>query len=232
MHGHRNLKLNLKSLFVSKLLLHNTCRFKSHPALTCYFNIGLIIHLFIDTQKNSVEKHFICIQNDCCTFRWHSNKYRGKDASSIQKITLHLGMHSCQNQKIDCCALVWHHIHTGEELKRCNNTDNSDLGLLGYNTMYPGCRKSVVRQARKQANVSVRMACIFFKTLPCRKTWWQFESRCCWNCARPWRASELVSFLVGAKDLSTTRQSYRWTTMFQWHMQSCYLGTKTRKVVA
>jgi hypothetical protein len=36
---------------MSKLLLHNTCRFKSHPGLTCYFNIGLIIHLFIVTNK-------------------------------------------------------------------------------------------------------------------------------------------------------------------------------------
>ena len=33
--------------------------------------------------------------------------------------------------------------------------------------------------------------------LPKKKTWWQFASRCCWNCACPWHASELVSFLIG-----------------------------------
>ena len=42
------------------------------------------------------------------------------------------------------------------------------------------------------------MAWIFFGALPCRKkkTWWQLAPRCCWNRARPWYASELVSFLV------------------------------------
>jgi hypothetical protein len=29
---------------------------------------------------------------------------RAKDANSIQKITLHLGMHSCQIQKTDGCV--------------------------------------------------------------------------------------------------------------------------------
>ena len=32
-----------------------------------------------------------------------------------------------------------------------------------------------------------------------KKTWWQLASRCCWNRARPWHASELVSFLVGLR---------------------------------
>ena len=39
-----------------------------------------------------------------------------------------------------------------------------------------------------------------FPSAPCfagKKTWWQLASRCCWNRARPWHASELVSFLVG-----------------------------------
>jgi len=31
------------------------------------------------------------------------------------------------------------------------------------------------------------------------KTCWQLASRCCWNCAHPWHASELVSFLVGLR---------------------------------
>jgi len=30
-------------------------------------------------------------------------------------------------------------------------------------------------------------------------TWWQIAARCCWNCARPWHASEIVSFLVGLR---------------------------------
>jgi len=32
-----------------------------------------------------------------------------------------------------------------------------------------------------------------------KKTWWQLASRCCWNRARPWHVSELVSFLVGLR---------------------------------
>ena len=32
-----------------------------------------------------------------------------------------------------------------------------------------------------------------------KKTLWQLASRCCWNRARPWHASELVSFLVGLR---------------------------------
>ena len=42
------------------------------------------------------------------------------------------------------------------------------------------------------------MAWISCGALPCRgkKTWWQHVSRCCWNCACPWYASEIVSFLV------------------------------------
>jgi len=46
----------------------------------------------------------------------------------------------------------------------------------------------------------VRMAWISFGALPCReKSGWQLASRCCWNCTRPWHASELVSFLVGLR---------------------------------
>ena len=42
-----------------------------------------------------------------------------------------------------------------------------------------------------------------FPSAPClagkKKTWWQLASPCCWNRARPWHASELVSFLVGLR---------------------------------
>ena len=77
--------------------------------------------------------------------------------------------------------------------------------LLNYNRVfrhnYRDPDKSLARPGRKQANVSVRMAWISFGALPCRgkKTWWQLASRCCWNRARPWHASELFSFLVGLR---------------------------------
>ena len=43
-----------------------------------------------------------------------------------------------------------------------------------------------------------------FPSAPClaggkKETLWQLPSQCCWNCARPWHASELVSFLVGLR---------------------------------
>ena len=42
-----------------------------------------------------------------------------------------------------------------------------------------------------------------FPSAPClagkKKTWWQLASRCCWNRARLWHASELVSLLVGLR---------------------------------
>ena len=70
--------------------------------------------------------------------------------------------------------------------------------------LYRGTDKSLARPGRKQTNVSVRMAWISFGALPCKKKkkTWQLASRCCWNRARSWDASELVSFLVGVKDLS------------------------------
>jgi len=61
---------------------------------------------------------------------------------------------------------------------------------------YRGANKSLARPGRKQANVSVRIAWISFGALPCRKKKWQLASPCCRNRARPWHASELVSFLV------------------------------------
>ena len=41
-----------------------------------------------------------------------------------------------------------------------------------------------------------------FLSAPCfagKTTWWQLASGCCWNRARSWHASELVSFLVGLR---------------------------------
>jgi len=62
-----------------------------------------------------------------------------------------------------------------------------------------GAYKSLARPGRKEANVSLRMPWVSFGAFPCSKkeTWWKLPSRYCWNRARPWHASELVSFLVG-----------------------------------
>jgi len=63
-----------------------------------------------------------------------------------------------------------------------------------------GADKSLTRPGRKQTNVSIRMAWISFDALPCRKKLDDSsQTRCCWNRARPWHASELVSFLVGLR---------------------------------
>jgi len=46
-----------------------------------------------------------------------------------------------------------------------------------------------------------------FPSAPCltgKETWWQLASRCCWYRARPWNASELVSFLVGSRTYQHT----------------------------
>jgi len=65
--------------------------------------------------------------------------------------------------------------------------------------LYRGADKSLTRPGRKQANVSVRMAWISFSALPCMGGTSQFASRCCWNRARPWHASEVISFLIGLR---------------------------------
>ena len=82
-----------------------------------------------------------------------------------------------------------------------HNRSATYWSLSAFIFYYNGPDKSLARTGRKQANVSVRMAWISFGALPSRgeKTWWQLASRCCWNRARPWHASELVSFLVGLR---------------------------------
>ena len=97
---------------------------------------------------------------------------------------------------------------------------------------YRGADKSLARPGRNEANVSGRMAWIFFGALPCRKqkTWWQLASWYCWNRARSWHASELVSFLVGLRTYQHTG-TYRckWistpTSRSFWPI-SVHLGTK------
>ena len=87
-----------------------------------------------------------------------------------------------------CCC------HTRQLKSTLYNECNFRISLQGAD-------KSLARPGRKQANVSVRMVWISFGALPCRgkNTWWQLASRCCWNRARPWHASELISFLVGLR---------------------------------
>ena len=86
-----------------------------------------------------------------------------------------------------------------------------------------------------------------------KKTWWRLASRFCWNRARPWRASELVSFLIGlgtyqhpgtlffinhylvAREAKVTSLSLLWLScflcvhfllyfvFFNWHLSSSFL---------
>ena len=84
-------------------------------------------------------------------------------------------------------------------------------------TLYRGANKSLARPGRKQANVSIRMTWNSFGALLCggRKTWWQLASRCCWNRARPWHASELVSSLVGLKTYQQSGSLLQYATRLQ-----------------
>jgi len=65
---------------------------------------------------------------------------------------------------------------------------------------YTCADKFLTRPGWKQANVSLSER-LEFRSAPClsKKTWWEHASQCCWNRARPWHASELVSFLVGLR---------------------------------
>ena len=88
-----------------------------------------------------------------------------------------------------------------------------ELRLTEQLSLSGGADKSLARPGRKQSNVSVRMTWISFGARPCGgwgESRWQLVSRCCWNRARPWHASELVSFLVG---LTTYQHRRRVTTV-------------------
>jgi len=60
------------------------------------------------------------------------------------------------------------------------------------------------------------MAWISFSPLPWRKknTWWQLASLSCWNHARPWHASELVSFMVGLRTYQHPGINFQRTVIF------------------
>ena len=96
-------------------------------------------------------------------------------------------------------ATVW---HFERKLRLEKSSTAQIMCSIFMIDFYRGADKSLARPGRKQANVSVRMAWISFRPLPCRgekKTWWQLASRCCWNRERPLHASELISFLVGLR---------------------------------
>jgi len=88
-----------------------------------------------------------------------------------------------------------------ETQKKINKKNFKHIHVWGL-LLNRGIYNSLARPGRKQVNVSVRMVWISFGTLLCRKkkTWWQLAFQCCWNRARPWHASELVSFLVGLRN--------------------------------
>jgi len=58
-----------------------------------------------------------------------------------------------------------------------------------------------------------------FPSAPClagKETWWQLASPFCWNRARPWHASELVSFLVWLRTYHYPRHNYYFLVFFSW----------------
>ena len=64
---------------------------------------------------------------------------------------------------------------------------------------YRGAYKFLARPGRKQANVCQNGMNFLWRLALQKKNWWKLASRCCWNRARPWRASELVFLLIGLR---------------------------------
>ena len=87
------------------------------------------------------------------------------------------------------------------------------------------------------------------------QTWWQLASPCCWNRARPWYASELVSFLVGLRTYQHPgmvlklwrfgqQNRNNWKVLkcgagegwrrsvgpIVWEMEKCYLESRSRGI--
>ena len=126
-------------------------------------------------------------------------------------------MHISMCSHANCCK-VYHNIakwplalllhtngHCSSEVSRDIRSLLRKSRMLKLSDQYKGADKSLARPGRKQANVSVRMTWI--PSAPClagKETWWQLASRCWWNDARPWHASELVSFLVGLRTYQHT----------------------------
>ena len=97
----------------------------------------------------------------------------------------------------------------------------------GKPSKYRSADKFLAQPGRKQANVSLRMAWISFGSLPCKG---QLASWCCWNRARSWHASKLVSFLVGLRTYQhpgsqISNQRLLWGEMQTDRSLSIYLQT-------
>jgi len=81
--------------------------------------------------------------------------------------------------------------------------------------LYRGADKSLARP-RKEKKLMFLSEWREFPSAPCLaggKTTWQVASGYCWNRARPWRASELVSFLVGVRTYQHPGNWNRTTTI-------------------
>jgi len=122
---------------------------------------------------------------------------------------------------LHACILTWMHVRMYVTTCVC---------VCQYVCRDRGADKSLARPGRKQANISVGMAWISFGALPCRKkkAWWQFASRCCWNRARPWHASEFVSFLFRLKTyqhpgtfIGIQRKTLDWIWELSWFLLYC-----------
>ena len=123
----------------------------------------------------------------------YATKYSGADKSLARsgrkKVNISVRLAWISFGALPCWGTAWRPLGT------------DDVTAPWSGGLYRGADKSLARPGKKQANVSVRMVWISFGALLCkeRKTWWQLASRCCWNRARPWHASEIVSFLVGLR---------------------------------
>jgi len=87
--------------------------------------------------------------------------------------------------------------------------------VLDYKFIHRGAEKSLVLALQE------------------KKSWWQLACPCCWNRARPWHTSELVSFLVGLRTyqhpgISTNHWKNNWDAStensapsFRWQPPCC-----------
>jgi len=108
-----------------------------------------------------------------CTCRWmNQTTYTKKDTYWSTRREKHSSRRVKSSEKKMACRLV----STGVLVSPQSDQDGNKLMFLSERREFPSA------------------PCLAGKT-----TWYQLASRCCWNRARPWHASELVSFLFGLK---------------------------------